>query len=418
MATLSPTIRSCEMEISDHKKEIDNQGRVNVYSMDPFLPHFYQLPRPPFARVFDSRPQLPFLDHRVMRDLYSYFLAQQCADSDRGPPTFPTECSGLKNDFDRQRETSRNSETCMESSKLFFKNNFSGYGLPHMDGRSFHQNPVDSKLSIFHRNLEQQPNLMSFLYQATGRSVHKPFIELEGKNLWRQFHSFGTEMVITKNGRRMFPLPSFRMFGMELEENYIILMDIVPVDQFRYKFQGASWTIAGRADPEPPQKAFVHPDSPCSGSLWMAKPVSFNRLKLTNHTAEKQGYLVLNSMQKYQPRVHIIKVSENNPGLSPLSTFVFEEMEFMAVTAYQNEKVTQLKIENNPFAKGFRISSDSKTPKKRPGGNWKQKPVKRWSKSDDKELQDGSAQVRNNTINGKETINTLDCSSDSEIDVG
>lgn len=92
----------------------------------------------------------------------------------------------------------------------------------------------------------------------------------------------------------MFPLPSFRVFGMELEENYIILMDIVPVDQFRYKFQGASWTIAGRADPEPSQKAFVHPDSPCSGSLWMAKPVSFNRLKLTNHTAEKQGYVSWN----------------------------------------------------------------------------------------------------------------------------
>ena len=102
-------------------------------------------------------------------------------------------------------------------------------------------------------------------------------------------------LILIFKFRRMFPLPSFRVFGMELEENYIILMDIVPVDQFRYKFQGASWTIAGRADPEPPQKAFVHPDSPCSGSLWMAKPVSFNRLKLTNHTAEKQGYVSWNA---------------------------------------------------------------------------------------------------------------------------
>ena len=207
MATLSPTSRLMksprEMEISDHKKELGNLGRVNVYSMDPFFPHFFQLPRPPFARAFDSRPQLPFLDHRVMRDLYSYFFAQQCADSDRGPPSLPIECSGLKADSDRQRETSRNSEMCMESSKPLFKTNFFCYGLPHMEGRSFHQNPVDSKLSIFHRNLDQQPNLMSFLYQATSRSVHKLFIELEGKNLWRQFHSFGTEMVITKNGRRV-----------------------------------------------------------------------------------------------------------------------------------------------------------------------------------------------------------------------
>ena len=30
------------------------------------------------------------------------------------------------------------------------------------------------------------------------------------------------------------------------------------------------------------------------------------------------------------------------------------DTEFMAVTAYQNSKVTQLKIDKNPFAKGFR----------------------------------------------------------------
>jgi len=32
----------------------------------------------------------------------------------------------------------------------------------------------------------------------------------------------------------------------------------------------------------------------------------------------------------------------------------FAETKFLAVTAYQNERVTQLKIDNNPFAKGFR----------------------------------------------------------------
>ena len=32
----------------------------------------------------------------------------------------------------------------------------------------------------------------------------------------------------------------------------------------------------------------------------------------------------------------------------------FPETTFVAVTAYQNEEVTQLKITNNPFAKAFR----------------------------------------------------------------
>jgi T-box len=34
--------------------------------------------------------------------------------------------------------------------------------------------------------------------------------------------------------------------------------------------------------------------------------------------------------------------------------FRFPETKFLAVTAYQNDRITQLKIDNNPFAKGFR----------------------------------------------------------------
>ena len=42
----------------------------------------------------------------------------------------------------------------------------------------------------------------------------------------------------------------------------------------------------------------------------------------------------------------------------------FQECTFIAVTAYQNEKITQLKIDHNPFAKGFRDTGASKSSKK------------------------------------------------------
>ena len=42
----------------------------------------------------------------------------------------------------------------------------------------------------------------------------------------------------------------------------------------------------------------------------------------------------------------------------------FQECEFIGVTAYQNEKVTELKINHNPFAKGFRDTGASKANKK------------------------------------------------------
>lgn len=51
---------------------------------------------------------------------------------------------------------------------------------------------------------------------------------------------------------------------------------------------------------------------------------------------------ILNSMHKYQPRFHLVRA--NDILKLPYSTFrsyVFKETEFIAVTAYQNEKVSQ-----------------------------------------------------------------------------
>src|SRR6218665_81592 len=65
-------------------------------------------------------------------------------------------------------------------------------------------------------------------------------------------------------------------------------------------------------------------------------------------------------MHRYQPRIHVIPVCGDSATASGSSscgsifTFTFPETIFVAVTAYQNEQVTQLKIDSNPFAKGFR----------------------------------------------------------------
>jgi hypothetical protein len=55
-------------------------------------------------------------------------------------------------------------------------------------------------------------------------------------------------------------------------------------------------------------------------------------------------------MHKYIPRLHIVEEGK----LNALNSYTFNETIFTAVTAYQNEKITKLKIEYNPFAKGFR----------------------------------------------------------------
>uniref|UniRef100_UPI00358F3696 T-box transcription factor TBX2-like isoform X3 n=1 Tax=Myxine glutinosa TaxID=7769 RepID=UPI00358F3696 len=204
-----------------------------------------------------------------------------------------------------------------------------------------------------------------------------PKVTLEAKELWDQFHKFGTEMVITKSGRRMFPPFKVRVAGLDKKAKYILLMDIVAADDCRYKFHNSRWMVAGKADPEMPKRMYIHPDSPATGEQWMSKVVSFHKLKLTNNISDKHGFMawttlpsypqtILNSMHKYQPRFHIVRANDIlKLPYSTFRTYVFQETDFIAVTAYQNDKITQLKIDNNPFAKGFRDTGNGRREKRK-----------------------------------------------------
>ncbi|XP_072014315.1 T-box transcription factor TBX20-like [Amphiura filiformis] len=191
---------------------------------------------------------------------------------------------------------------------------------------------------------------------------------LETKDLWDKFHDLGTEMIITKSGRRMFPTVRVSFSGLRSDSRYVVMMDIIPKDnkRYRYAYHRSSWLVAGKADPPLPPRLYVHPDSPFTGEQLRKQMVSFEKVKLTNNELDQQGHIILNSMHRYQPRIHIAKKTDSvsptaEPSMSlnskPLKTFVFPETTFTAVTAYQNQLITRLKIDSNPFAKGFRDSS-------------------------------------------------------------
>ncbi|KAM6467086.1 T-box transcription factor TBX18 isoform 2-T2 [Liasis olivaceus] len=137
-----------------------------------------------------------------------------------------------------------------------------------------------------------------------------PRVDLQGAELWKRFHEIGTEMIITKAGRRMFPAMRVKISGLDPHQQYYIAMDIVPVDnkRYRYVYHSSKWMVAGNADSPVPARVYIHPDSPASGETWMRQVISFDKLKLTNNELDDQGH------------------------------------------------ITRLKIDRNPFAKGFRDS--------------------------------------------------------------
>ncbi|KTG03909.1 hypothetical protein cypCar_00003312 [Cyprinus carpio] len=150
-------------------------------------------------------------------------------------------------------------------------------------------------------------------------SMEEIQVELQCADLWKRFHDIGTEMIITKAGR--------------------------------YVYHSSKWMVAGNADSPVPPRVYIHPDSLASGDTWMRQVI------------------ILHSMHKYQPRVHVIR-KDFSSELSPtkpvptgegVKTFSFPETVFTTVTAYQNQQITRLKIDRNPFAKGFRDSGRNRT---------------------------------------------------------
>ncbi|XP_066922418.1 T-box transcription factor T-like [Clytia hemisphaerica] len=203
--------------------------------------------------------------------------------------------------------------------------------------------PPQKKQKNYEDELPKKEELSS-----EAKHVH---VHLEDSELWKKFKSLTNEMIVTKNGRRMFPVLKLNIRGLEPNAMYSILLDFVAVEDHRWKYVNGEWVAGGKPEPATTSSVYIHPDSPNFGNHWMKNSVAFTKVKLTNKM-NGEGQVMLNSLHKYQPRIHVIRVGAPE-GERTISTHTFPETQFIAVTAYQNEEITHLKIQYNPFAKAF-----------------------------------------------------------------
>ncbi|XP_064183097.1 T-box transcription factor TBX19 isoform X2 [Anguilla rostrata] len=184
-------------------------------------------------------------------------------------------------------------------------------------------------------------------------------VSLEEAELWRKFKEVTNEMIVTKNGRRMFPVLKVNVSGLDPNAMYSFLLDFAPADGHRWKYVNGEWVPAGKPEPHSHSCVYIHPDSPNFGAHWMKAPVSFSKVKLTNKM-NGGGQIMLNSLHKYEPQIHIVRVGGSHRMVTNIS---FTDTQFIAVTAYQNEEITALKIKYNPFAKAFLDAKERNHPK-------------------------------------------------------
>ncbi|XP_071091117.1 T-box transcription factor TBX19-like [Haliotis cracherodii] len=174
-------------------------------------------------------------------------------------------------------------------------------------------------------------------------------------------------MIINRNGRRMFPHVTVSTSGLTPSGLYNVWLEILPADGRRFKYIQGEWLPVSPADPSSGSTPYLHLDSPNTGAFWMQKKISFARLKLTNNRDSAEGNVMLQSMHKYMVRILISETGKDVNATVP-KTFTFPETTFMAVTAYQNNHITKLKIHNNPFAKAFRDKHIGRNYQKRSRG--------------------------------------------------
>ena len=148
------------------------------------------------------------------------------------------------------------------------------------------QDNTDNKV----KKKEKKPKVVE---RCTCPDLTRVHCNLDNKELWDKFCEFGTEMIITRTGRRMFPTVrvSFSNLDPEPGVKYLVLLDIVPCDnkRYRYAYHRSAWLVAGKADPAPPHRLYSHPDGPFTAEQLNKQVVSFEKVKVTNNETDNTG---------------------------------------------------------------------------------------------------------------------------------
>ena len=91
----------------------------------------------------------------------------------------------------------------------------------------------------------------------------------------------------------MFPVVKCSVSGLDPDDNYAVVMDIVTVGDNRFKFHDSEWVVTGKAEPAGNEKGrlYVHPDTPSSGAKWEKQLLTFQKCKITNNHLDQLGYV-------------------------------------------------------------------------------------------------------------------------------
>ncbi|CAH8865437.1 unnamed protein product [Trichobilharzia szidati] len=234
----------------------------------------------------------------------------------------------------------------------------------------------------------------SYPESVTSTRGNQIVFRLREQKIWSDICVHNTEMIATNTGRRIFPSLSVDVFGLSPAEEYIFLIDMLLIQPHIFKHQGDRWVVSCQSEElithsqSLQGRYYIQEESPKTGAYWMESGVNFTRVKITNSKDLKshKNMIQVHSMHYYIPRISVVRLnrvngthSMNYPNhnnnnhsqynssvaclpqsdqLELIGAYIIPGTQFYTVTAYQNPDVIRIKINNNPFAKGFRNRQD------------------------------------------------------------
>lgn len=139
----------------------------------------------------------------------------------------------------------------------------------------------------------------------------------------------------------MFPTCRVSFNGLKADSRYAVLMDIVPVDnkRYRYAYHRSSWLVAGKADPPAPARLYVHPDSPFTGEQLRKQVVSFEKVKLTNNDMDRHGHV-----SSFAAKTKLVVRSISICFRLRLVSISFDSFRFVSSDSRENENASNASL--------------------------------------------------------------------------
>lgn len=149
--------------------------------------------------------------------------------------------------------------------------------------------------------------------------------------LWRSCHEYDNEMVITVNGRRIFPTLEYTVTGLDTFKLYSMCMHLDLVDDKKLRFTGGQWAESVSTEKKDPPRKVWHHNGSQTGKDWMLRNVSFDQIRITNRKSKEDGnasYVHLLTQHRYIPVLTIYE------GDQLVHTARIPHSQFISVTAY------------------------------------------------------------------------------------